>query len=71
MEICYEYLGCDKQDCVMRKIDDKHCWEVDGTLCNHLGIELTIGKFANRPKEEACAHSYSIYYKAAKELGIA
>ena len=55
----------------MRKVDDQHCWEVDGTLCNHLGIELTKGKYANRPKEEACAHSYCIYYKAAKELGIA
>jgi hypothetical protein len=47
MEACYDYLGCKAGDCSMfgRK-DNKHCWEVEGTLCNHHGIQLAREKFA-------------------------
>ena len=60
MEKCYEYLGCDKYDCVMHgSSDDIECWEVEGTLCNHQGLEL----IKNIDKEK-CA--YCIYYEASK-----
>ena len=32
MEPCYEYLGCDKKDCIMHgRKKTKLCWEVEGT----------------------------------------
>ena len=71
MEACYEYLGCDADDCPMHgRKDNKHCWEVEGTLCNHHGIQLVREELAGR-KEDACAGSGCIYYKAAKNRGIA
>lgn len=64
MEACYEYLGCDQKDCIMygRK-NGNHCWEVDGTLCNHLGIQLLRDKL-DGDKINACARIGCIYYKA-------
>jgi len=48
----------------MYKIEDnKNCWEVEGTLCNHHGIEIMWGKTGN--KIDACVHC--IYYKAVKD----
>jgi len=67
MEACYEYLGCDKQDCVMHgRKDGKRCWEVEETLCNHAGIELWKERLAGEKKEVACARSSCIYYRAAQ-----
>ncbi len=62
MQRCYEYLGCEKFDCVMygRK-EGPPCWEVEGTLCNHPALEL-IQKM-NKDKCEFC-----IYYKAMHEI---
>ena len=41
MEPCYEYLGCEKKDCIMHgRKDTNSCWEVEGTLCNHPGIQI-------------------------------
>ncbi|MDQ7051581.1 MAG: hypothetical protein Q9P14_01280 [candidate division KSB1 bacterium] len=61
MQRCYEYLGCEKCDCVMygRK-EGPPCWEVADTLCNHPAFQL-IQK-ANRSKCRFC-----IYYKAMDE----
>ena len=71
MEACYEYLGCDMQDCIMHgRKDNKRCWEVEGTLCNHPGIQIIREKLAGKNKEDACARSACIYYKAAKDSGI-
>ncbi len=65
MEACYEYLGCDKQECIMHgQKGNNNCWEVDGTLCNHEGIEIVRSKHGGQ-KENACARSNCIYYKAA------
>jgi len=59
MEKCYEYLGCDKKDCVMYgNKNEVKCWEVPGTLCNHPGMELIEKKGKDKCK-------YCIYYKAA------
>ena len=70
MESCYEYLGCAKKECIMyRQKDTTHCWEVEGTLCNHRGIQIMREKLAGT-KEDACDRSGCIYYKAAKEHGI-
>ena len=71
MEACYEYLGCDKKECIMygRK-DTKRCWEIEGTLCNHPGIQIVRDRLAGKKKEEACIRSGCIYYKAAKARGI-
>ena len=66
MEACYEYLGCGKKDCVLFGRKDKLCWEVEGTLCNHRGIQIMREKLAGK-KEDACARSGCIYYKAAKK----
>jgi len=61
MEKCYEYLGCTKVDCIMRKLpEDKHCWEVEGTLCSSHGIEF-IRKMTDK-KIEICKDC--IYYNA-------
>lgn len=65
-EACYEYLGCDKTNCVMYGRKDKQCWEVEGTLCNHKGIELLKSKLKATKKEIICARSGCIYYKAMK-----
>ncbi len=70
MEACYEYLGCGQVDCPMHgRKDNKQCWEVEGTLCNHHGIHLVRGKLGGT-KNDACAHSVCIYYRAAKDRGI-
>jgi len=70
MESCYEYLGCDMKDCIMHeRKDTKRCWEVEGTLCNHHGIQIVRDNLAGK-KEDACNHSVCIYYKAAKDRGI-
>lgn len=67
MEACWEYLGCRTEDCVIYgKTGIKYCWEVEGTLCNHHGIELMQRSLGGK-KEDACAHSACIYYKAAKD----
>jgi len=64
MEACYDYLGCDKQDCIMRgRKDNKTCWEVEGTLCNHDGIQVMMDKLGGK-KENTCARIGCIYYKA-------
>jgi len=56
MEKCYEYLGCDKKDCVMYgNKNEVKCWEVPGTLCNHPGMELIEKKGKDKCK-------YCIYY---------
>jgi hypothetical protein len=65
MEACFEYLGCKKQDCPMfKQKNNKKCWEVEETLCNHHGIEL-VRKESVGNKENACLKSGCIYYKAA------
>jgi hypothetical protein len=67
MESCYEYLGCGEKGCIMyRREETRPCWEVEGTLCNHIGIRIMRERLAGE-KEEACARSGCIYYKAAKE----
>lgn len=67
---CYEYLGCDERECIMHgRNDDKHCWDVDGTLCNHRVIQLIREKFAEK-KEDACARSQCLYYNTAKDRDI-
>ena len=69
MERCYEYLGCDKQACIMHdeQNDHKQCWEVEGTLHNHHGIEIVNVLFSGEKKEKICARSGCIYYKAARD----
>lgn len=44
---------------------DEKCWEVEGTLCNHIGIEIMRGKIKGT-KEDACIRADCIYYKYAK-----
>jgi len=67
MEKCYEYLCCPEKDCIMyNRQDDIACWEVEGTLCNHSGIEyireISVGK-----KKLACEHSACIYFLEARK----
>ena len=70
METCYEYLGCQKHDCVMFQMKDKTpCWKVDGTLCNHLGIEAVKDEIEG-DKEKVCEISGCIYYQNAKLRGL-
>ncbi len=60
MKQCYEYLECRQDDCIMHKISgDKHCWEVEGTLCNSHIIEFMSQKAGK--KIHICR--YCIYYK--------
>jgi len=67
MEPCYEYLGCGEKDCIMyRRNDNMPCWEVGETSCNHKGIQIMREKLGG-VKEEACARSGCIYYRAAKK----
>jgi len=70
METCYEYLGCGNKDCIMfQRKDNRPCWEIEDTLCNHKGIQIMREKLAGI-KEVACARSCCVYYKAAKCQGI-
>ena len=70
MEACYEYLGCREKDCPMYgQKGNKHCWEVEGTLCNHIGIQL-VSEDSTGTKEDACANLHCIYYEAARDRGI-
>jgi hypothetical protein len=70
MEPCYEYLGCDKKDCIMHgRKDTNSCWEVEGTLCNHTCIKIVRDKIAGK-KEDACNCFGCIYYKAVKDRNI-
>jgi hypothetical protein len=70
MEPCYVYLGCGEKDCPMHgRKDTKRCWEVEGTLCNHHGIQIIRDKLAGK-KENACNRSGCIYFKTAKDRGI-
>jgi hypothetical protein len=63
MVSCYEYLGCGSKDCIMYgQKDKKHCWEVEGTLCNHYGIQLVRNNNVGM-KKDACYRSGCIYYK--------
>ncbi len=66
MEKCYQYLGCNNKSCVMHGVKDKHCWEMDGTLCNHHGIKIVRERYPNKNKEYCCARSSCIYYRAVK-----
>jgi hypothetical protein len=65
MEKCYEYLGCNKTDCVMFETADRNCWEVEGTLCHQPAVE-TLRKAKCGNKAVACA--LCIYYKAANQV---
>lgn len=68
MEACYVYLGCEMVNCIMQgQKNNKRCWEVEGTLCNHHGIEIIRKALAGRNKEDICMRSHCIYYRAAKE----
>ena len=70
MEQCYEYLGCDKKDCIMYGQEGTdHCWEVEETLCNNPAIQIMLDKLAGK-KEDACHRSGCIWYKAARDRGI-
>ena len=63
MKKCYEYLECTKDDCIMHKISgDKHCWEVEGTLCISGCVEYLSKKTGK--KINICKHC--IYYKEMK-----
>ena len=56
MEKCYEFLGWSKTDCVMYgNKDEIACWDVEGTLCNHEGLEMMVKKGKDKCK-------YCIYY---------
>lgn len=41
MEKCYDFFDCDQRKCVMHgsKREIK-CWEVEGTSCEHPGMEF-------------------------------
>ena len=67
MEACYEYLGCYKKDCIMHgRKDNRRCWEAEGTLCVHHGIQRVRDNLGG-DKKNACA--LCIYYKATKDKG--
>lgn len=64
MEKCYEYLGCTNEDCIMfSRKGTTPCWEVEGTLCSHNGIEIVLKKM--KSKLDACIHC--IYYQSVNE----
>jgi hypothetical protein len=67
METCYDYLGCEKTNCVMYgKTDGMPCWEVEGTVCNSLGFKLMKDEMEGETiKEYLCHISGCIYYKFA------
>ena len=68
METCYEFLKCDKEDCIMHgRKDNKRCWEVEETLCDSPVVLIAREKLGGK-KEESC--SFCLYYKAVKHSGI-
>lgn len=66
MEGCFEYLGCNKRDCIMNTAGiTTPCWQVESTDCNHSGI-AHARRIMGGNKEAACAMSGCIYYKMRK-----
>ncbi len=67
MEPCYVYLGRKKRDCIaFQDNSGKPCWQLEGTLCNHRGIQIQQERNPGK-KEKACALSGCIYYQEAKQ----
>ena len=66
METCYDYLACHQTKCVMYgKAKGRLCWQVEGTLSNHHGIEIAR-RLCGKDKEAACARVSCLYYRATK-----
>jgi len=64
MEKCYDFLDCDKLDCIRRETDELQCWEIDGTLCyDHSEFFIQLRALVNS-KVDACreCNYYKIYY---------
>jgi hypothetical protein len=67
VEKCYEYFGCNMEDCKMFKLDDdRFCWEVEGTLCSSHGIEVLQSH--SKIKLDTCMHC--LYYKNANRVDL-
>jgi len=49
--------------------DNKKCWEVESTLCNHPGVELLRAN-SSGSKKEACIRLGCIYYKTSQGLSL-
>ena len=41
------------------------CWEVEGTLCNHIGIKIMKSRLKGAQKKDICKRSGCIYFKEA------
>jgi len=68
METCYEFLDCDKIDCIKRTIDDLQCWEIEDTSCHaHSNLSVQLQALVKN-KVDACSscNYYKIYHNAAE-----
>ena len=62
MEKCYEYFACERTGCIMFGGDgEPHCWDVQGTLCNHSSVELVEQRGMYKCK-------YCLYYNTVNRL---
>ena len=65
MEKCYEFLFCEKTDCIRRGIEDRQCWEIEGTACYEHGGIFENYLALTEQKIEACKRC--AYYKIYNE----
>jgi len=69
-EQCFNYLGCKNKDCIMHgQAKDSHCWEVEGTECNHIGIKYVQTHFKGS-KISQCIKINCLYIQYAIEHKI-
>jgi hypothetical protein len=69
MEPCWEFMACERHDCIKFGRTDKRCWDVEGTLCSHHTIQLRSAK-AGEKHEFACSRANCLYCEAAKRLDV-
>ena len=68
MKKCYEFLYCEQMDCVRRDIEDKQCWEIEGTSCYDHSDIFTQYRALLADKIDACSKcNYYLIHNTAAE----
>jgi len=66
MEKCYEFLFCEVEDCARREVEDKQCWEIEGTSCYGHSDLFSNFRLLIEGKMDACKKCsyYKLYYNS-------
>ncbi len=58
---CFDYFDCKEYECVIRKIPDRNCWDIDDVKCKSHSDQFEKLKKILGTKLEAC--KLCIFYK--------